>query len=174
MSPIDSRPFLDAGFLLHERLHLLARPIDSEPPKPSRPLCDGRPWHRQTVLDIDQRAFEPFWQFDPTTLKEARRATPTSHFRIARDGKRVVGYAVTGRAGKRGYLQRLAVEPDAKGRGVGTDLVHDAFRWLHKRGASTVLVNTQERNSRALALYERLGFVRQPDGLLVLHWNRER
>ena len=28
--------------------------------------------------------------------------------------------------------------------------------------------NTQHRNQGALALYERLGFIRQPDGLAVL------
>jgi len=31
------------------------------------------------------------------------------------------------------------------------------------------VVNTQERNGRALALYERLGFRLQPGGLAVLH-----
>jgi hypothetical protein len=30
------------------------------------------------------------------------------------------------------------------------------------------MVNTQERNSSALALYEQLGFRRQPGGLAVL------
>ena len=37
---------------------------------------------------------------------------------------------------------------------------------------SLALVNTQEHNSRALGLYERLGFVRQREGLLVLRWDR--
>jgi ribosomal protein S18 acetylase RimI-like enzyme len=172
MSPLDSRPFLDAGFVLHERLHLLARSLTSPPPEPARPTHRGFPWHRQPVLDIDQRAFEPFWRFDELTLREARRATPSSRFRVSRDDRssRVVGYAVTGRAGDRGYLQRLAVDPTTKGHGHGTDLVNDALTWLHRRRAQTVLVNTQERNTRALALYERLGFERLADGLVVLRW----
>ncbi len=173
MSAVDGRPFAEAGFALHERLYLLSRPIPVHPPTTTAGLriSNGRAWHRDTVLDIDRRAFEPFWQFDHTTLKEARRATPTSKFRIARSDGRIVGYAVAGRAGGRGYLQRLAVDPDVKGQGIGTDLVHDAIGWLHKRGATSILVNTQERNARALALYEHLGFVRQPHGLLVLRWD---
>lgn len=123
------------------------------------------------MLDIDHRAFEPFWRFDHASLKEARRATPTSRFRVARIGDSVVGYAVTGRAGERGYLQRLAVDPSHFGHGLGSALVNDAMSWLSRRGSSTILVNTQERNIRALSLYEHLGFVRQPAGLLVLRWD---
>ena len=44
-------------------------------------------------------------------------ATPSARFRVATRGQgdgEVVGYAVTGRAGPRGYLQRLAVAPAAQ------------------------------------------------------------
>ena len=66
------------------------------------------------------------------------------------------------------YLQRLAVRPGVQRQGMGTELVVDALRWSQRHGARSVLVNTQEHNHRALALYEQLGFVRQPDGLDVL------
>ena len=170
MTLLDSQPFLQAGFAPHEQLFLLSRPISSATPEVRRPISTGRPWHRREVLAIDQRAFEPFWQFDRLTLTEARRATPVSRFRISRENGRVAGYAVTGRAGPRGYLQRLAVDPDVAGSGHGTDLVHDSIHWLQRRGATSILVNTQEKNTRALALYERLGFVRHDQGLTVLRW----
>ncbi len=124
------------------------------------------------MLELDGLAFESFWQFDKFSLREARRATPTSRFAVAVDSGRVVGYAVTGRAGGRGYLQRLAVDPAAQGTGVGSSLVHDCIDWLHGKGVAMALVNTQERNLRALSLYERLGFVRQREGLVVLRWDR--
>ena len=66
------------------------------------------------------------------------------------------------------YLQRLAVRPDRQRAGLGTDLVLDALHWSQRHGSQSTLVNTQEHNHAALALYERLGFVRQPDGLDVL------
>ncbi len=83
----------------------------------------------------------------------------------------MVGYAVTGRAGPRGYLQRLAVEPAVSGRGFGTLLVDDALEWLSARSVHTVMVNTQETNARALELYRRIGFVSEPEGLVVLRWS---
>ena len=83
-------------------------------------------------------------------------------------GREIVGYAITGRAGPRGYLQRLAVDPLLQRRGIGAALVRDGLRWLRRWGAREVLVNTQVDNRAALALYEALGFRLQADGLAVL------
>ncbi len=182
LSSFDAQPFVSAGFRVLEHLHLLAYRLDRRDDHAflsahdeqanaiTRSLRQGRPWHRRVVLDIDQRAFEPFWQFDTNSLAEARRATPTARYRVALDGRTPIGYAVTGRAGDRGYLQRLAVDPDHQGAGVGRALVHDCLRWLYSKGAGHAMVNTQERNTRALALYEHLGFARQHEGLVVLRW----
>lgn len=47
-------------------------------------------------------------------------------------------------------------------------LVADALRWLVRRGARSAVVNTQDGNAAALALYTRCGFVLEPHGLTVL------
>ena len=123
-------------------------------------------------MEVDGQAFDQFWRFDSWSLREARRATPSNRWAVTVDAGRITGYAVTGRAGSRGYLQRLAVDPAQQGNGIGSSLVHDCLGWLHRRGANMALVNTQERNVRALQLYERMGFVRQREGLFVLQWDR--
>lgn len=171
LSPKEAEPFEQAGFRLHERLHLLARPLDEPPPRVDQRIRKGRPWNQRRVLELDGKAFEHFWRFDATSLREARRATPTNRFVVAAPGRTLAGYAVTGRAGSRGYLQRLAVDPEFQGAGIGAALVNDCLSWLHRKGAGMALVNTQERNVRALELYERLGFVRQREGLIVLRWD---
>lgn len=173
LSPFEAEPFYQAGFELLERLHLLSVPLDRAStggqPSPAR-SAPGRWWHDRAVLEVDRRAFSGFWRFDELALREAKTATPSRRFRIARLDGRIVGYAVTGRAGQRGYLQRLAVDPAVQGQGVGSMLVNDSFDWLRKRGAEETLVNTQESNEKALALYERLGYRRHNQGLLVLQW----
>jgi ribosomal protein S18 acetylase RimI-like enzyme len=83
-------------------------------------------------------------------------------------GDRIVGYAITGRAGRRGYLQRLAVDPDAQRGGIGSTLVIDALRWLRRWRSDRAMVNTQLANDRALSLYEGVGFTREASGLAVL------
>ena len=73
-----------------------------------------------------------------------------------------------GRSGPTAYLQRLAVAREHQGAGLGTALVLDGLAWSRRRGVGHVLVNTQEDNTTALGLYERLGFEREEHGLAVL------
>lgn len=174
LSPLEVPPFLGAGFRVHERLHLLSRDLYELPDEPPAATRAGRPWHRRAVLEVDHAAFQSFWWFDQESLRDARRATPSSRYRVVVRGGRVEGYAVTGRAGHRGYLQRLAVHPRAQGHGFGRGLVLDAFHWLVRRGATVIMVNTQEANQRALELYEGMGFARHADGLVVLSYEPSR
>ncbi len=176
----DAQPFLTAGFTIHEQLHLLGldlrfgpnhRSHRFSPPLPEGyELRPGRRWHEAPVIEVDGMAFEPFWRFDAEALREARRATPRHRYRIIDGPEGVQGYAVTGLAGQRGYLQRLAVHPWAEGQGFGRILIEDAFQWLRRRHAIQIMVNTQERNQRALNLYRNVGFEPEPSGLVVLEW----
>jgi GNAT superfamily N-acetyltransferase len=186
----EHEPVLENGFTVHERLHLLRHDLQVLPA--ARPAPLRRAWRRDrpAVLALDALAFDDFWALDAKGLDDAIRATPVSRFRLHRHGHGdgpggvhgdraggrhrgggdpdVDAYAVTGRAGGRGYLQRLAVHPEHQRRGLGTALVADALGWLRRGGASQALVNTQERNSGALALYLACGFELEPAGLTVL------
>ena len=85
---------------------------------------------------------------------------------------RAVGFAITGKAGTTGYLQRIAVCPDAQGLGIGRQLVDDAVGWLMRRGANRALVNTGVDNVAALQMYERASFDPLDDQLVVLEHRR--
>ena len=173
LAPGEAAGFLHAGFQIEERLHLLGNDLTSVPPPPRqvRMRRAGR-LDRSRVLEIDSLAFPPFWRLDGHGLDEAIRATPHARFRVsqgrigAADG--LTGYAVTGRAGRRGFLQRLAVDPAAQRAGIGRALVLDGLRWLKRWRVERAVVNTQLENEAALALYESLGFRREPAGLSVL------
>lgn len=165
----EQHPFESAGFELQERLHLLRHDLDGRRTRPvaGPTIRRGRRRDIDAALMLDRLAFEPFWQLTPEALTEARMATPRSRFRVLTAGP-VLGYHVTGFAESTGYLQRLAVHPDQFGRGYGSALVDDALRWCERHRCSQLYVNTQETNQRALALYLRLGFDLEPQGLAVL------
>lgn len=170
LTTTEQSPFVDAGFVVHERLHLLRHDLRRipDPRTPGAHLRRGRHRDLPAVLAVDGLAFDRFWRFDAPSLADARTATPHSRFRVATVDGGIVGYQVTGRAGTLGYLQRLAVHPDVHGRGIGTALVGDSLDWCARRGCTSVLVNTQEVNQRALSLYGHLGFRHEPSGLAVL------
>lgn len=163
----EQRGFLLSGFEVREELHLLSRDLDTLPRAPDAPLRRGRRRDRRPTLEIDAMAFPPFWRLDETGLVDAMAATPSARFRVAGHG-RVLGYAVSGRAGARGYLQRLAVHPEAQGQGLGRALVLDGLRWMRRGGVIRAMVNTQVENDRALQLYQSMGFQMEPTGLAVL------
>jgi ribosomal-protein-alanine N-acetyltransferase len=122
----------------------------------------------ETAARIDRSAFPSGWSNDTAALAEIRRATPQQRSRVAVVDGAVGGFAITGRAGVTGYLQRLAVDPGHRRRGLARRLVDDALDWLARRGAVTVLVNTGVDNGAALDLYRSVGFRRRPDGLAVM------
>jgi ribosomal protein S18 acetylase RimI-like enzyme len=174
LTPSEQVSFLDAGFEIREELRLLTRHLRDLPaPKDSeKRLRRAHPHDHPGVLEVDHLAFRPFWRLDELSLEDAVAATPKARFRVIDDGpkgaKAVIGYAISGRAGRRGYLQRLAVHPERRRAGLGQALVLDALRWMRRRAVERALVNTQPDNQPALCLYEHLGFVYEPYGLAVL------
>lgn len=163
----EQEAFLACGFTPVRSLTLLRRPL-SHPIPPSD--IKVRRWRRRRhdqILDIDAAAFDEFWRFDETALREALDATPHRTLRVDAAAP-PQGYALSGVARSRAYLQRLAVHPDAVGQGLGTALLLDALRWMRWRGAVEAYVNTQDDNERALALYHRHGFEAEVDGLAIL------
>ena len=170
LTAADCLPFVDAGFHVRERLHLLEHDLTGLP-APIRRTRRARRGDRPEVLALDQRAFEPAWRLaGPAGFDEAVRATPTARVRVAErdDRGEAVAYAITGRAGTQGYVQRVAVDPAARRDGWGRVLVADGLHWLRRRGARRALVNTQLGNAAALSLYHACGFRRLPVGLCVL------
>jgi ribosomal protein S18 acetylase RimI-like enzyme len=168
VSPHESEAFVDAGFSVQERLHLLALDLEREPAPPVLPLSKAARRDRPGVLEVDDLSFDEFWRLGPVGLKDAIDATPTSRFRVGRNDDRVVAYAITGAAGRFGYLQRIAVHPGVRRHGWGHALVADALAWIWRHGGTRAYVNTQLENTRALALYQSFGFSILPAGLCVL------
>ena len=121
------------------------------------------------LLRIDRAAFDEFWQFDRLGLTEAINAT-TSHTILTIPGPEgnPVAYAVVGLGHAISYLQRLAVDPDWHGHGMGRSLVRSAVRVALGAGNRAMVLNTQEDNEAAIALYRSEGFVVQPEGLTVV------
>lgn len=60
----------------------------------------------------------------------------------------------------RGYIAMLATKDSHRGKGIATTLVRMALDAMIARDADEVALETEETNSAAMKLYERLGFLR--------------
>lgn len=114
---------------------------------------------------VDVAAFGVAWALEPQAIGNVCAATPRHRARIA--GTPLAAYAISGRDGQQGFLQRLAVAPQAQRQGLGRSLVLDSLRWLNRWRVQRVLVNTPADNEPALALYEHIGFRRLSERLRV-------
>jgi ribosomal protein S18 acetylase RimI-like enzyme len=56
------------------------------------------------------------------------------------------------------HLEDLFVSADARGSGLGRELVEAAFERARERGAARILLDTNESNEAALRLYRSAGF----------------
>ena len=158
--------FLDAGFVVRERLDLFEHTMEALP-APELPCGRMRRADQPSVLMVDRLAFTDAWRLDADGLGDAIAATPITRARIARDPD-VIAYAITGRAGRQGYLQRVAVHPNVRRQGWGRSLVADALAWLDRHAIARTVVNTQVDNAPAQSLYRSCGFELLPVGLCVL------
>ncbi len=167
--PRAAEVVLPAGFTTIDRLALLQLTLgDVAERLPRRPRTAAmQPWHHQRVARIDQEAFGSMWGNDAASIRDIRRATPEHRARVVRVDRELAGFAISGSAGSNGYLQRLAVAPHRRRRGLALDLVVDSLHWMLQRRVRMAYVNTGITNTAALELYDQIGFVRLDDELRI-------
>ncbi len=107
----------------------------------------------------------------PTPLEFTSRMEGVTYF-VAREGKRLLG--IVGSAFSEGScrLVDLAVDGEARRKGVGKALVLTAVDWARKNHAHSVWVDALDRFNEAKALFHHLGFA--DAGVLHRHrWNED-
>ncbi len=95
---------------------------------------------------------------DPGADFRRALAGPSSTVLGVRDGASLVGAAMVGDDGHRGWLYYLGVAPAHHGRGVGRCLVEATQSWLAARGVAKVLLMVRRENDAARGFYAALGF----------------
>ena len=69
-----------------------------------------------------------------------------------------------------GYIYRLAVSPDHRGKGLGPDILEDALKILRERGCDCARSDTGDDNGPTISLYERkMGFRRCG----IIYWYKD-
>jgi len=91
--------------------------------------------------------------------------TPQIQFLVAEDAGsgRVIGTVLASHDGRKGWINRLAVDPGWRGRGIGARLLRDAERWLEGQGLGILACLIEEDNPLSMAVFEKRGYRRHPE-----------
>ena len=118
------------------------------------------------VLAVERECFDTLWQRDAADFLDVTETYP--YFVVAEDESGILGYQFNAVDAVTGYLVRIAVHPRAWGTGVGTRLMAEAVRYFERRHVWKIVLNTEEENYRAHALYEWFGFqLIEPRGFVL-------
>lgn len=90
----------------------------------------------------------------------------TSEVLAAIDGTGLVGTAMVGDDGHRGWVYYVAVHPQRQGGGVGSMLMDAAENWLLERGCPKVMLMVRSSNAAVLDFYARRGYGDQSTAVL--------
>lgn len=129
-----------------------------------------------TIMDLDRLVplFDAYRQFyrQPSNLEGARHFL-LERFRhhqsvvfIAFQGDTAIGFTQlypsfsSGAMARIFFLNDLFVIPEARGRGVGSALLHTAVKYGRSIGALRLVLSTEITNTTARSLYEKLGWKR--------------
>jgi ribosomal protein S18 acetylase RimI-like enzyme len=72
----------------------------------------------------------------------------------------IVGVVMGCYDGRRGWVNHLAVDPDYKGQGLGTQIMQKMERRLREKGCGKVNLLIEPKNAIVQTFYQRLGYQR--------------
>ncbi|MHC2338614.1 ribosomal protein S18-alanine N-acetyltransferase [Bradyrhizobium sp. USDA 4454] len=75
-----------------------------------------------------------------------------------RQGRKVIGFAVSRMAADEAEILSIAIDSNQRGRGLSRDLLLTHLGHLAGRGIRTIFLEVEESNQPARRLYERAGF----------------
>lgn len=130
-----------------------------------------RPATRRDVtalLDIERAQFPEPWTRG--MLLDEITNVATRRYRVAVEGRRIVGYLGAMFVLDEGHLNTVATTPGEEGRGIARSLMADFIDAARSRGVRRVSLEVAVSNERAQALYRSLGF--SPVGLRRRYYER--
>jgi ribosomal protein S18 acetylase RimI-like enzyme len=86
---------------------------------------------------------------------------------VATDGSAIVGVALCGHDGRRGYIYHLAVDPAYQARGLGRRLMDECIVSLRRAGLKRALILVAHDNSPGRKFWRRQGWEEVPGPIVM-------
>ena len=111
---------------------------------------------------------------DPRADLDRALAATSSTVLAAVEEEGLVGTAMVGHDGHRGWVYYVAVRPSSRGQGVGRALMAACEQWVAGRGIPKMQLMVRTGNEGTRAFYERLGYAVQDTVVLGKFFDPER
>lgn len=119
--------------------------------------------HRLQVIQLWELVFAyTAAHNDPAFTIDQKWRAKDGLFFVATREETVMGTAMAGFDGHRGWLYAIAVHPDDRKRGVGSALVKHAEQALAEKGCCKINLQIVTSNQTASGFYEKLGYLVEP------------
>ena len=82
---------------------------------------------------------------------------------VVEDAQRIVGVILSGHDGRRGFIYHMAVRPDTRRQGIGSQLVKASLTALQQDGIRKVALLVLQNNTLGNTFWESLGFTERED-----------
>ena len=100
----------------------------------------------------------PPWNHPETDIKR-KLSIQRELFFVAVDDSKLIGTAMAGFDGHRGWVHLVAVDPSHRGKGIGSALMARVEHGLARIGCTKLNLQVRASNLGVIAFYERLGYV---------------
>ncbi|MBN2629850.1 MAG: GNAT family acetyltransferase [Rhodobacteraceae bacterium] len=129
--------------------------------------------HFQGVDSLWKEAFpnDALWNEAAVAIPEKVRFQPEL-FLVAVDRAKVIGTAMAGYDGHRGWISRIAVLKSHRNQGIGKLLLAEAECRLESRGCIKINLQVVESNANVLEFYRRCGYDVEPRISMSKHLRR--
>ncbi len=113
----------------------------------------------KAVIALWQEAFpdSPSWN-DPAEDIRRKLAIQRELFIVAEIDANIVGTAMAGFDGHRGWVYYVAVNPEYRNQGIGRALMHYVEESLARIGCTKLNLQVRTPNNEVIEFYKRLGY----------------
>jgi len=111
--------------------------------------------HVSQIADLEKICFNDPWSENSIASELGNRL---SHWLVALDGEKVVGYVGSQTVLGETDMMNIAVHPAYRKQGIATELIETLIQVLKERGSHSLMLEVRESNDPAKELYSKMGF----------------
>jgi len=74
------------------------------------------------------------------------------------DGDRMIGTVIGSHDGRKGWINRLAIDPEYRGRELAANLIDSAEDYLHAQGIRVIAALIEDENTPSMATFAKAGY----------------